>query len=558
MAGNRFMQSGVAPRASVRLRQRATAGPGDPASRNSLSLRVGSRSVVGCLVGFGFGCAALVGTAHAEPQPVLTILSVDCGGKTNATLGAGDTVTISLSYNRNETGSNACIVNNSFACVSNTVAIAAYTRDTPISLAFALTGAFPSPAMLRFGDTVGSTALQCPAPLPSQSQKSADLTQQVTTTFLDNRVNQLISNDPGNVSLSQRNNGTGGTANAGGLGFANKMDAGTSSMGLGRPQGAPWSFAGSRLGQGDDDAPGQRPMQFRTSLSEMARMADRAKAAQEREAGVLGLSATGTLAAQRAPSPLDIWLEGRYIGFNDDAARLDRKGVLGIVYLGADYLVHPNILVGALVQQDWASDGSAVLRSDVDGRGWMAGPYISMRLLPAIFLDMRAAWGRSSNDITVGTATGSFDTDRWLAKAKLIGNWQSGAWRLTPSVEVAHVEEQQKAFANSGGTLVPEQAVALSRATFGPEIGYKLVLPGQYAIEPFASVMGLWDFNRPNAPILNGLVVDADGFRGRVEAGFTLLASPGWYLRAAGGYDGIGSGTYHAYTLQGVINVPLN
>ena len=70
--------------------------------------------------------------------------------------------------------------------------------------------------------------------------------------------------------------------------------------------------------------------------------------------------------------------------------------------------------------------------------------------------------------------------------------------------------------------------------------------------------MGLWDFDRSNAPILNGLLVDADGFRGRVEAGFTLLASPGWYLRAAGGYDGIGSGTYHAYTVQGVINVPLN
>ena len=321
-------------------------------------------------------------------------------------------------------------------------------------------------------------------------------------------------------------------------------------------------------------------MQFRTSLGEMARIADKAKAAQEREAGALGLSGDGTLASHRAPSPLDIWLEGRYTGFNDDAARLDRKGGFGIVYLGADYRVHPNILIGALVQQDWASERSAVL-SDVDGRGWMAGPYISMRLWPAIFLDMRAAWGRSSNDITVGTATGSFDTDRWLAKAKLIGTGNpdrgADAQREVPRRGQQRPSSTRPDGAGSDGALsrprsgrdrlqaaLSGQSSSRSRPSWACGISTGQCADPQWfdgcskTDEHHQQTPRLWDFDRPNAPILNGFVVDADGFRGRVEAGFTLLASPAWYLRAAGGYDGIGSGTYHAYTVQGVINVPLN
>ena len=50
----------------------------------------------------------------------------------------------------------------------------------------------------------------------------------------------------------------------------------------------------------------------------------------------------------------------------------------------------------------------------------------------------------------------------------------------------------------------------------------------------------------------------ADSFRGRAEAGLTVVAPQGWSLRAAGGYDGIGASHYHGYTLQGIVNVPLN
>ena len=75
--------------------------------------------------------------------------------------------------------------------------------------------------------------------------------------------------------------------------------------------------------------------------------------------------------------PWDIWVEGRYSAFDDDAANLDRNGHVGVLFVGSDYRVAPNMIVGALVQFDWAKDNSRVLASKVDGNGWMVGPYLS-------------------------------------------------------------------------------------------------------------------------------------------------------------------------------------
>ena len=57
------------------------------------------------------------------------------------------------------------------------------------------------------------------------------------------------------------------------------------------------------------------------------------------------------------------------------------------------------MIVGALVQFDWAKEDCSVLASKVDGNGWMMGPYLSARVHENIYFDLRAAWGRSSNDL---------------------------------------------------------------------------------------------------------------------------------------------------------------
>ena len=48
-----------------------------------------------------------------------------------------------------------------------------------------------------------------------------------------------------------------------------------------------------------------------------------------------------------------------------------------------------------------------MLASNVDGNGWMIGPYLSARIHDNIYLDLRAAWGRSSNDVDVARRRGA-------------------------------------------------------------------------------------------------------------------------------------------------------
>jgi outer membrane autotransporter protein len=330
-----------------------------------------------------------------------------------------------------------------------------------------------------------------------------------------------------------------------GAGLGNAMGLGA--VGLGA----------SRFDDADASTIGSNNIQFSGSLSQLRRDAQRARMEKDRMALGAGDGATLPLAFAAA-SPWDIWVEGRYSAFDDDSANLDRDGHVGLLYVGGDYRVAHNMIVGALVQFDWAKDDSGLLASSVDGNGWMIGPYMSMQVHENLFFDLRAAWGRSSNDLTLGATTGSFATTRWLVKGTLAGNWVHDAWRLTPTAELAYVTESQDAFTNSAGTFVAGQDVSLGRLQFGPEVGYRFAHTADTFIEPFAALKGVWDWDNPNVQIIDGFVVGPGDFWGRLEGGLNVTTSDGWLVRGLASWDGVGSDDYNGYTLQGIVNIPLN
>ena len=262
--------------------------------------------------------------------------------------------------------------------------------------------------------------------------------------------------------------------------------------------------------------------------------------------------------AFEAASPWDIWVEGRYSAFDDDNGNLDRDGHIGVLYFGGDYRVAQNLIVGVLAQFDWAKDNSGVLASKADGNGWMVGPYLSARVHENIYFDLRAAWGRSSNDLDLAGVAGGFDTSRWLVKGALAGNWYHAAWRFTPSAELAYMTESADGYIDLAGAFVAGQDVSLGRLQFGPEIGYRFTQTADIFIEPFAALKGVWDFDNPNVAIIDGFVVGPGDFWGRLEGGLNVMTSGGTYVRGFASWDGVGASDYSGYTLQGTINVPLN
>ena len=47
---------------------------------------------------------------------------------------------------------------------------------------------------------------------------------------------------------------------------------------------------------------------------------------------------------------------------------------MGLLFVGADYRVTPDLIVGGLVQWDRSKDYVDALTTEVSGNGWMIGP----------------------------------------------------------------------------------------------------------------------------------------------------------------------------------------
>jgi outer membrane autotransporter protein len=402
------------------------------------------------------------------------------------------------------------------------------------------------------GTTTAVTTIATCAAAPAPSGSVAPLT--LARGFVLSRINGMLLNSPGAMSLLNRSNGT---ASAVVAGPANGAAAFAGAMGLGAPLAGAMGRGASLVDAADRDALGSKSVKFSHSLSQLRRDAAKARMQQDRMA--LGAGEGGALPlVYETASPWDIWVEGRYSGFDDDTGNLDRDGHVGLVYVGGDYRVTEDLIVGAMLQLDWSKDETGALDTTIDGNGWMIGPYLSARVHENLYLDLRAAWGRSSNDMVLGTTTGGFDTSRWLVKGTLAGNWMHEAWRFTPSAELAYVFESQDAFTDSAGAFVPGQDIRLGRLQFGPEIGHRLAHTADTIIEPFAAIKGVWDFDNPDVAIIDGFVVGPGDFWGRLEGGLNVITGEGVVVRGLASWDGVGASDYSGYTLQGIVNVPLN
>ena len=142
---------------------------------------------------------------------------------------------------------------------------------------------------------------------------------------------------------------------------------------------------------------------------------------------------------------IDVWGEAQLSNF--DAA--GRDGHFSIYYAGVDYLVSDKVLIGGLVQLDKFKQSGAGGTGGVgagDGDGYMVGPYVTARISDNIYVDARAAWGKSDNSISpLGTFVDEFDTSRMLYSGSVTGEFAlSGNMKLQPTLSVRHLGETQR------------------------------------------------------------------------------------------------------------------
>ncbi len=300
---------------------------------------------------------------------------------------------------------------------------------------------------------------------------------------------------------------------------------------------------------------GRERTRISTSLHELARAASGLTNANKLGAGSTKDDLPSFNVPHRPPR-FDVWVEGHYVSFN---ARADTDGHYGVIYTGADYLFHPALLLGVLAQFDTLDEKSDLLSYRAKGKGWMVGPYATLRLTPNLLWDARVAWGRTSNEVSPFlTYTSDFDTTRWLARTNLTGNWSLGRWRFSPSVAVAYLEDKQASFTTTGTGVVAQETVRLGRLQFGPEIGYVHTLRDGTTLEPHGKLEGIWHFAGRQTLTMNSIALEQDAFRGKASAGLIVTRPSGINLRGVVTYDGLGSDDFDAIGGEVWLNIPLN
>jgi outer membrane autotransporter protein len=256
-----------------------------------------------------------------------------------------------------------------------------------------------------------------------------------------------------------------------------------------------------------------------------------------------------------------VWTEIRYTSFDDGRGGLDTAGHFGIAYFGADYIVSKTLLVGVLAQFDDMAETSGSGGYRISGSGWMAGPYATLKLNDNLFLQTRAAWGKSFNLVNAyGTYGDTFTTTRWLATAALVGHYTFGKWQLRPSASLAWLEDTSASYVDSLGVTVPGVKVSLGQFKVGPEVSYRYVLASGTVIEPKVGAHLIWNFDGSELPIdLGGGLTGPEGVRGRIELGLGMKLYDGVMIDLGVTYDGIGTGgDFNAVTGKANVRVPLN
>lgn len=302
---------------------------------------------------------------------------------------------------------------------------------------------------------------------------------------------------------------------------------------------------------------------FATSLSQMLRYSAETENARVKDLlgdGAMGLGATTVPATASSFIPFDVWAEGRYMRFADDREVHDVDGHFSVLYLGADYVFNRYLLLGALVQLDSMYERSFSEGFEMEGKGWMAGPYATVRLSENLFLQSRAAFGRSTNKVSPFlTYTDTFSSRRWLASATLVGSWTFDNLQFRPKASIAYIEDRSEGYVDSLGVPIPGIRRALGQAKAGPEFAYRFEYADGSVIEPRVSLEAIWNFDASNGKADFGdTLAGPEEIRGRVELGIRATSADGYAVEVSGSYDGLGSDEFRSIGGKAMIRLPLN
>ena len=252
---------------------------------------------------------------------------------------------------------------------------------------------------------------------------------------------------------------------------------------------------------------------------------------------------------KREPGILDFWFEGRHLHYDTvDMNARNIDGNMMVMYFGSKYMLGPDIMLGTLAQFDQAVEGAGV-----SARGWMAGPYVSIRFGHGIVFDGRAAWGTADGlprGIMLDTAT----ADRRLMRGTLRGTRPLAGWTFSPTVGLSYAEDTPELT----GTAVSHTPASggSGRLDFLPEVKRRFTLDSETYLEPRFAAGGFLAFEDFSEITPGGVTAHPD-LHWKAEAGVALGKTDSLTLEAKGGVETGGQTGTDTWSGRLQLNMPL-
>ncbi|MCG7627734.1 autotransporter outer membrane beta-barrel domain-containing protein, partial [Epibacterium sp. MM17-32] len=395
--------------------------------------------------------------------------------------------------------------------------------------------------------------------LTNDRDAEADIqkTQEVIAAFVSNRANTIVSNQPdlvsrltqGGLARQQGRNGFGlrATSNGRSATFRFSLRA-LLEEARRRNDGSRWreslrtAEAGAEAAA--EDVMAARDPALRFSATDPA--------------GSETAEADAPASAPVIASGWDLWAEGTY-AVTENGNFESRSGLF---FAGADYRWSDKVVLGVMGQLDITDEDNGAAGTSASGTGWMAGPYVVVRLDQNLYLDVAATYGQSSNTVNaLGLFEDDFDTERFLLQGGLTGDFKLDArTTISPFARLTYYYEKQESYTDTLGRVIPSQDFDLGRFEFGPRISWQLALDGNTQLSPYLSFSGIYDFNKLQGanPTDATLASSQSDFRGRLEAGATFVVPDrGIKVAVEGFYDGIGASDFESYGASLNIHIPF-
>ncbi|MGR3620732.1 MAG: hypothetical protein ACU0BV_00460, partial [Pseudophaeobacter sp.] len=218
--------------------------------------------------------------------------------------------------------------------------------------------------------------------------------------------------------------------------------------------------------------------------------------------------------------------------------------------IGSHFKLRENLLLGAMLEFDYLEqqDGAA----SVKGTGWLIGPYFFSKFPNHdIFVEGRLLYGQSSNDVTpFGTYTDRVETERLLALVKLSGTMEQGKTTLIPSLKLTYTSDDQEAYRDGLGNLIPSQGIAWSQIEAALDFETPIeTARGNGALVLTGGISAIGSSSRYSGAAASTLT-DVEGGRAKIELGLNYQFAERGLFQIETFYDGIGKSNYESYGLE--------